>query len=151
MGDFLIDSLTDSGYNPITLHPEFDYQESERAIRAIHRTTGGVQRFYDWANFYAFSVPLNFVNSADANRINRWWRDSEILPFTLDSSIELNTVEARLVNETVPMGAFNRPYRDLYTGVLMLEATDASSYIRQIFTLDDNVFGLMDKTYNGLG
>ena len=151
MGDFLLDGLTDSGYNPITLHPEWDFREQERAIRSRHRTKGGLERVYDWGTFFSYSVPLQIVNSADANRINRWWEDGTTLLFTLDSSVEINTAKVEFVNETVPMNVFNRPYQDLYAGVLMLEATDASSYTRQVFTLDDAVFGLMDQTYNGLG
>ena len=42
MSEFWIDSLTDSGHNPITLTPEYDYLEREVAIRAAHRTVGSL-------------------------------------------------------------------------------------------------------------
>ena len=154
MGDFWIDSLTDSGHNPITPTPEYDYLEREVAIRAAHRTVGGVQRIYDWARYKAFTVPLKFVNSADAFRINQWWRDQDVLGFTLDTSEDLRTVDCRLVNETVPLGSFIKPYRDLYGGVLMLEATDASSYQEKFFVLDDppnsGSLGHLDQNYNSI-
>lgn len=154
MGEFWIDSLTDSGHHPITLTPEYDYLEREVAIRATHRTVGGVQRIYDWTQYKAFTVPLRFVSSADAFRINQWWRDQDMLGFTLDTSEDLRTVDCRLVNETVPLGSFIKPYRDLYGGVLMLEATDASSFKEKFFVLDDppnsGSLAHLDQTYNSI-
>lgn len=150
MGDFWIDSLTDSGSNPITLFPEHSFVMREQTIRASHRTIGGIQRVYDWANWKAFTTPIRFINSADTFRINQWWRGSDILGFTLNTSEDLKTVDCRLTNDSQPISRMISPYKDLHEGVLMLEATDGSSYKEKFFVLDDNDLGLLDKTYNSI-
>ena len=114
MGIFQIDSLTDSGDNRIDLYPEPSFEAREQAIRASHRTLGGVHRVYDWNNFKAFTVPWRFVNSADTFRVNQWWRDSDILGFTLNSSEDLKTVDCRLTNDAQPLGGMISPYNDLH-------------------------------------
>ncbi len=147
MGEIWIDSLTDTSC-PVVLHPEFEFQARERAIRATHRTIGGVQMVYDWAEYKAYTIPLNFVNSADAFRMNQWWRDNDILALWLDTSQDLRTVEGRLTNQEVPLGQFNEPYVDLHKGVLMFEATAADSYVKTPFVLDDALRGLLDANHN---
>ena len=154
MGDFWIDSLTDSGNNPITLHPEWDFAASEVAIRQDHRTLGGVQAIYNWTQYKAFSVPLRFVDSADAFRLNQWWRDQDLLGFTIDTSEDLKTVDCRLVNRNLPIGQRVRPYPDLHAGLLQLEATDASSFKEKFFVLDDapnsGSLSHLDQSYNSI-
>lgn len=150
MADFLIDSLQDSGYNPITLSPEWSFSENEIARRATNRSQGGVQRVWDWGTHKGFTVPITWVSSADKFRINNWWRDSEVLAFTLSSSLDDNTSLCRIANGQQPLGLLHRPYTDFFRGTLQLEAIDASSYQAQPFVLDDAVMGLLDQSYNAL-
>lgn len=150
MGDFLIQSVQDSGNNPITVFPTFDFRDPKIALRTTHRTVGGKEKTYRWHERFRFQVPLQFVNSADANRINGWWDTADTVAFTLNSSIQAHTVICKIANTEWPLASRNRPYRDQYTGVLFLEAVNANSYQPQPFVLDDAVMGLMDQTYNAL-
>ncbi len=151
MGDFLIDSMADSGYNPVTLAPEYGYQEREAQERADHRTLAGVRHEYLWHTRAAFSVPLRYVTSADASRLNGWWRGRDTVAFTPAGSEFPTTWYCKIGNGEVPFGRLIAPYRDLYEGALLLEATDAGGPHPQPFVLDDAVMGLLDQTYNGLG
>jgi len=154
VGIFQIDSLTDSGDNRIDLFPEPSYVAREQATRSSHRTLGGVERNYTWSTWKAFTVPWRFVNSADAFRINQWWRDSDILGFTLNSSEDLKTVDCRIANDSQPISGMISPYNDLHEGVLMLEATDASSFKEKFFVLDaigdSGSLAHLDQTYNSI-
>lgn len=154
MGDFLIDALVDSGYNPITLEPEYDYAELETAVRSRHRTVGHVLREYDWGTYLRFEVPLRYLTSADAARMAGWWRAGDDVFFTRSSSEFPSSVKCRIVNDQHPFPRRERPYsggQALFQGGLVLEATDAGSYVCQPLVLDDDVMGLLDQTYNALG
>lgn len=150
MGDFLLDTTSNDAYDPITLFPEWEYRETEVALRAQNRSINGVLRTYDWENYFSFNIPLRFVDSADTNRIKDWWRNSAELFFTIDNSLDATTIKGKLMNPSVPLGNRIRPYNDLFQGTLIIEATNANSYIRQPFVLDHSVLGKLDQTYNEL-
>ena len=151
-GEFLFDSVADSGTNPITLQPEWSFQQNQTAIRTQHRSQGGELQVWDWSNYLAFSVPLQFVDSADATRINSWWQAGDPVALTLNSSEANSTVIARIVNQQLPLNQFHRPNQNLWQGTLFLEALNGGDvgFQDSPFVLDDDVMGLLDQSYNSL-
>ena len=148
MGDFTLDS--EQGSAAITLHPEWSFQQRQTVIRNQHRSQGGALQTYDWSNYLAFTVPLQFVSSADATQINSWWQVNDSVFFTMNTEQGNTTALCKIVNTQLPLNQFHQPDQTLWRGTLFLEAIDNRGYILQPFTLDDDVLGLLDQDYNGL-
>ena len=150
MSDFLITNPTESGYNSIALKVSYGFIERDQIRKNYTRALGGTLRAYEWAKHKQFSVPLTYLNSSDTSRINQWWRDNNTLDFTLNSSLDQNTVICRMVNQELPIGQIHKSYTDQFFGSMQLEAIDASSFVGKPFILDDAVLGLLDQSYNPL-
>ena len=152
MAKWLIDSITDSGNNPIELHPRQGFLENEPGRRTPHRMLGGNQQITYWPTRKSWSVPLTWVTSADALRINTWWEDGDELRWTLNDSASPSTYPVFIVNQEKPLGQYHQVNRDFFQGVLMLEEKDDSAATpRGTFILDDDVYGLLDTDGNVLG
>lgn len=149
MGDFFLTSISDVSC-PLAIHPEWSFQDQETQIQSRHRTQGGKLFSYLWANFFKYQVPLRFVNSAAQSLINAWWERQDDVAFTLNSSETESTVLCRIVNTSLPINRFVRPYNDQFEGALLLEAVADSPKTGRPFILDDDVFGLLDQNYNAL-
>jgi len=149
MGDFYLTSMSDVSC-PILLHPDWGFRDRETLIVSEHRTQAGKDFAYRWGSHQRFQVPLQFVDSADQARITDWWSGQQQVAFTLDTSETLSTVLCRITNRTRPLGAFTRPYADLYRGSLELESLDGSPKTRRPFILDDETLGLLNQQYNAL-
>ena len=108
--------------DPITLHPEYEFQAAERAIRSQHRTLGGQLHTYTWDKYGAWNVPLRYLPTSHADLLNWWWQQGFNLAFTLDTSDSESIHICRIVNERQPIGGRERPYADLWNGALQLEA-----------------------------
>ena len=152
MADWLLDSLTDSGNNPIELHPSRDYTEGETGRRTQHLYTGGNQQIAYWPTRKQWTVPVTWINSLDASRIQTWWENGDSLSWTLSESSSPSTYTVQLANQEKPLQKYHVVNRDQFQGVLMLEAVnnDAAA-IQGTFILEDDVFGLLDTDGNLLG
>ena len=149
MGDFAITSISDAD-SAYTLHPDWSFSERETMIVSRHRTQGGKLFSYKWAQLYRFQIPLRFVDSAGRHLLNSWWGDQEPLALTLDTSETPSTVQCVIVNDSLPINKFERPYVDQFSGLLQLEAVEETTKTGRPFILDDAVFGLLDQPYNSL-
>lgn len=149
MGDFLLTAL-DEAIDPIQLHPGWGFAEQQVQRRSQHRTQFGDLYTYPWIRFSRFTVPLDFVNSADSSRINRWWRADMLLAFTLDTSAAISTVLCRAVNDTSPLSSHAALYPDRFRGDLVLEGVSDGGQAPRPFILDDAVFGRLDQPYNAI-
>ena len=149
MGPFLLCPL-DEATDPQNLDAEqgFTMQQSRRQAR--HRTLHGEHYLYPWHRIHRFHVPLSFVESATANRINGWWRANTVLAFTLEASAWPSTHLCRAVNAESPLQTQREPYAELRAGTLVLESLLPGDAVARPFILDDPVMGHLDQPYNAL-
>lgn len=152
MANWLLDSITDSGNNPIEFHPSPGYREEEVGRRSHHDMMGGNQQIAYWPTRKRWVVPVTWVNSADALRVRTWWESGDLLSWTLNESSSPSTFFVQLANQERPLQQYHQVNRDQYQGVMMLETVDDSAaVVRGTFLLDDDVFGLLDTDGNILG
>lgn len=149
MGDFLLAALDDA-VDSIRLDPGWGFTEQQVQRRSQHRTQNGDLYTYPWIRYLRFTVPLDFVNSAESSRINQWWQADALLTFTLDTSASVSTVLCRAVNGASPLNSRTAPYPDRYRGSLVLEGVSAGGKTPRPFILDDGVLGLLDQPYNAI-
>ncbi len=152
MTDFLLDSDTDSGHNPVELHPMEGYRDSEGGLRFPHPGIEGNQQITYWPTRRSWVVPITWVNSSDASRIQNWWENLDALRWTLSESFAPSTYLVNIVNQSKPLNLYHSVNPGFSQGVLMLETVDnRDAATGQLFTLDDDVYGLLDQDYNPLG
>ena len=149
MGDFVLTSMSDVGC-PFAVYPEWSFRDQESLIQSRHRTQDGSAYHYLWGKYEKFQLPLRYVNSMGQALINQWWRDGHEVAFTLNSSETVSTVLCRFVNDTKPINRFVQPYQTLFEGMVRLEAIDDAPRTGRPFILDEDVFGLLDQSYNAL-
>lgn len=152
MANWLLDSVTDSGNNPIEFHPSPGYREEEVGQRRHHNMLGGNQQTTYWPTRKRWMVPTTWVNSADAFRVQTWWENGNQLLWTLSDSGAPSTFSVLIANQERPFQQYHQVNRDQFQGVMILETVDDSAAIvRGTFILDDDVFGLLDTDGNVLG
>ncbi len=151
MAQFLLDSLTDSGYNPIELHPGQGFVDRELGRRSQHTALEGNQQVSYWPTRPAWTVPIAWVSSENALRINDWWKTGDELSWTLNTSATPSTALVIIANAGLPLGRYHTTNRDFLQGVLMLEAKNNAAKQEEVFVLDDDIYGLLDQDYNALG
>jgi hypothetical protein len=115
--------------DPITLLPEWDFEERARVLKAEHRTQGGLLYTYVWEKHFAYNVPLRFLSDSHAALLNWWWENQFDLALTLDSSDSESTRIVRIVNDRQPIGKRIRPYANLWEGMVELESIDRGSLV----------------------
>lgn len=105
--------------NSLQFDPEFDYADEERKVEDSHRVRSGGLYRYKWASYRRFKFSMAFVSSSDAAIVNSWWLSNTELLFmnTSDSAV----FSVQLVNADKPLGQFQKPYVDLYKGIIELE------------------------------
>ena len=134
-----------------------DVAVTRNSVEAIEKNLAGVKEHFENQEFRllrverrVYQVPLRFVNSAGQSLINAWWERQDDVAFTLNSSETESTVLCRIVNTSLPINRFVRPYNDQFEGALLLEAVEDSPKTGRPFIPDDDVFGLLDQNYNAL-
>lgn len=149
MGPFLLSAL-DEATAPLTLEAERGFAAQQLRRQAGHRTLHGEHYAYPWYRIHRFRVPLSFVESAAAARINGWWQAGTVLALTLDTSAWPSTHLCRAVNAESPLHAQREPYAALRAGELLLEALVPGDAVPQPFILDDLLMGRLDQPYNAI-
>lgn len=138
---------------PLVLHPTWAFKESRLISKAEDATVGGRFNTYTaGGNGYEWTVPLEFVNSADRAQINTWWSAQQELIFTVNSYSDFpSSCIVRIANILEPLGQVIQPRGDLFRGGLILRQTRNLGLIKATgFILDDPVLGKLDQTYNKL-
>ena len=149
MGPFLLSPL-DEATAPLLLEAERGFTTQQFRRQAQHRTLHGEHYVYPWHRIQRFRVPMNFVDSATAARINGWWQAGTVLALTLDTSAWPSTHLCRAVNPESPLHALREPYGTLRAGELLLEALTPGDAVPRPFILDDPTFGRLDQPYNAI-
>lgn len=149
MGPFLLSPL-DEATAPLILDAERGFAMQQFRRQAQHRTLHGAYYAYPWHRVQRFRVPLSFVESATAARINGWWQAGTVVAFTLDSSAWPSTHLCRAVNAETPLHTQREPYAALRAGELLLENLLPGDAVPRPFILDDPVLGRLDQPYNAV-
>lgn len=100
----------------ITLDVGRTLREKKTLNSVSHSTVGGLYTSYTYSNHRDFDVPIRYLTSSDALVINDWWYRSYDLTFSTDVS----TLSVIITNMSEPFRSLERPYKDLYSGTLML-------------------------------
>lgn len=148
-GDFILDTRSGAS-NPITLEVGYGYLERQSQRKVHRRTQTGLLSTYHWTQHHQFTIPLDFVSSADASQINEWWRTNAQLEITLNTSDAASTIVCHLMNTTSPLDTIVKPYRDRLQGRLLIEGVNEGGKILHPFILDHPTWGRLDQDYNSL-
>lgn len=105
--------------NGITLNPEYDYEKNRTKIENDHRTRDGSMFRYKWSAFDKFGFGVRYLNSSNMAIVNSWWESNTDLLFKDENSTEVFSL--RLVNDSLPISKFIKPYDNLFSGVIELE------------------------------
>lgn len=111
--------LFPSSGNHVTLYPDWDFKRGDKKEETTHRTRGGKRYAYKWGSYCAFKFGLDHVSSSTAAIVNSWWISNTGLLFMESGGSGVFTVT--LTNKDRPLGKFNRPYPDHYSGTIELE------------------------------
>lgn len=111
--------LFPSSGNHVTLEPEWNFARRDKKEETVHRTRAGKRYTYKWGSYYAFKFGLEHVSSSTAAIVNSWWVTNTKLLFMESGGTQVFSVV--LTNKELPLGQFNRPYNDHYTGTIELE------------------------------
>jgi hypothetical protein len=124
---WLDDVLTE--VDPIVVHAEWPMESGLQVMRQSHRGASGRVFTVDWGSFFRYRVPLRYVPAAHAEVINWWWMNGFHVLATLDTSDSEAVRVVKIRNSSQPFIKRERPYEDLWAGVLELESIDQGSLV----------------------
>lgn len=130
----------------IELHPGWSYSERVIKDKNFYRTqAGGLGSFRKNGTYYEFNLPIDYISSGGAHTINQWWNDQTDLNFIInEGEAEQQTVTVRVYNLTKPLDFNIRGLSNVFRGSLILRSSTDVGLIKQPFTLDDPIFGVLD-------
>ncbi|MDH4120421.1 MAG: hypothetical protein OEV94_01775 [Deltaproteobacteria bacterium] len=149
MGDCLLTSLTDSPWE-LALPLGWDMTQGSLRLEADLRTLSGRLYAQTWAVYRQVRIPLDWMDRADQERLNRWWREGHRMALTLNTSHQASTLTGYLTGDHPPLHSLREPYSDVFQGELTLEAEAEQPLSGRPFRLDDPLLGLLDQTFNAL-
>lgn len=112
-------TLWSSSGTDVTLTPEYAAKFGVVKDEVAHRTRAQRRFTYTWGHYRRWELPLTYVTTTDATRINSWWGASTLLNFTQDSGTTVHSVQ--IVGLELPLSLPTPPYEDLRQGTLVLE------------------------------
>lgn len=105
--------------NGVTIEPEYDFAQLDELILNAHRARGGRNYRYKWGSFNKWKMSVRYVNSSFMSVVNSYWTSNTTLLFKSESLSAVYTVA--LINKSLPIANFEKPYIDLYKGIIELE------------------------------
>ena len=113
-GSLSVNSMVDY----VQVYPEYNYELTGKKIEDRKRSRAGKEYVYKWSQYKGWKFDIFYVNCADMTKINSWWSGNDTLIF-IDNLSQVNTV--RLTNDKTPISKFEKPYTDLWSGMIELE------------------------------
>ena len=110
-----------SSTDAIQLYPGYDYVGDKKQIRSDHRTRGGKNYSYKWADFKRFKFKVEWLSTANASIINSWFDARTELLFFVTSSTITEVHSVMLMNNETPLSKYNKPYDNYMKGTILLE------------------------------
>ena len=111
--------LTD-GTSVVSLNLEWNYRNEDSRIESAHRTRAGAMYRYVWGVYKRRKFDVENVTSADMCQVNSWFYANT--PLVLFDASSVVVISGYLVNASVPIDEFIKPYTDEYKGTIELES-----------------------------
>ena len=106
--------------NTVNFDVEYDYRKEDKQILSEHMARSGRRYTYQWGMVQKRRFSVRFISSSTASIINSWWQSNVSLILQESGSVEV--FSCKLTNDTTPISRFEKPYNDLYRGVIELES-----------------------------
>jgi len=104
----------------VDVDPEWDLALEDSKIEDQHRALDGSRYVYKWGRYRRWKVPVSFVDSSFRFHVNTWWLSNAQLLW-MDNSGSTDVFSVQIVNDSIPVGGYVKPYTDLFAGVIELE------------------------------
>lgn len=104
----------------VTVEPEYSMTQLDEQLQNSHRARSGAGYRYVWGSYRKWKLPVRLVDSSFMSSVNTYWKAGTVLLFKSESLSAVYTVA--ITNKNLPIGQFEKPYMDLYQGIIELEA-----------------------------
>lgn len=85
------------------------------------QTIGGKDSYTLWSSFDVWDLSVRWFPGSDAAQLNEWWRNSRTLTFVFEPETGQPTHSVKIVGGVQPFTQLEKPYNDLFSGVISLE------------------------------
>lgn len=143
-----------SGGTAIKLYPTYGYNEQININSREFRTQGSqLNIFKVKGGHFSVKLPLLLVSSEDANTINTWWENQELLYFSENGGLYDGTIKVQINNNTKPFPIHSEMVYNRFDGTL--ELISVKDYyddnLNKLVKTSGTVFILGDANFGILG
>jgi len=138
--------------SPISLRALENYTERRIVNKTFRRTQGGqLNAFSHVGSYQEFSVPVDYVTSADATIVNSWWTSQTNLHLSINRNYPSgHQFPVRITNELNPLSENFESKFSILRGIVFLTTYDNSTpTIMNPFLLDNSSWGILDTNILG--
>lgn len=104
----------------VTITPDYGFKIDDRKIENSVRARSAKLTSYKFSDYRKWILPLRFVNSADKQTINDWWKENKEL-FFVDDNDTTTLYSVRIANKSAPINVVEKPYDYEWRGKIQLE------------------------------